>query len=136
VPQNTGRWGRADFDARIRFLPETKNGRARSLALRQDLIDVLRDLSCDTSWVFDVGIDHIFGGWSQACAKAGIDGRHIHDARHEALSRLAGANGFALTELQLFSGQRDLRTPSVRYAHGHASRLASRLDECFPLSRT
>lgn len=123
-------WDRIDFDARTGFLPETKNGRARKLALRQDLVDVLRDLPRNTPKVFDIGIDYIVGGWSKACAKAGINDLHIHDARHEALSRLAETGKFTLPELQLFSGHRDLRM-LMRYAHLCASRLASKLDECF-----
>lgn len=123
-------WDRIDFVARTAYLPETKNGRARKLALRQDLIDVLAGLPKDTAFVFDVGLDHIVGAWDKACAMAGIQDLRIHDCRHEALSRLAETGKFSIPELQVFSGHRDVRM-LMRYAHLCASRLAAKLDECF-----
>lgn len=123
-------WDRVDFQAKTAFLPETKNGRARKLALRQDLVELLQDLPRGTATVFAVGVDYLVGSWAKACAMAGISDLHIHDARHEALSRLAESGRFTLPELQVFSGHRDLRM-LMRYAHLCASRLAKKLDECF-----
>ncbi|WP_085318450.1 site-specific integrase [Derxia lacustris] len=123
-------WQHIDFDAKTAFLPETKNGRPRKLALREDLLELLRDLPRGTQRVFDMGVDYVVGAWSKACAIAGITDLRIHDARHEALSRLAESGKFTLPELQVFSGHRDLRM-LMRYAHLCSSRLARKLDECF-----
>ena len=123
-------WDRVDFVAKTAFLPETKNGRARKLSLRQHLVELLQDLPRDTATVFAVGVDYLVGSWTKACTMAGISDLHIHDARHEALSRLAESGKFTLPELQVFSGHRDLRM-LMRYAHLCASRLAKKLDECF-----
>ncbi len=123
-------WDRIDFEARTAYLPETKNGRARKLALRQDLIDILAELPKNTAFVFDVGLDHIVGAWDKACSMAGVQDLRIHDCRHEALSRLAETGKFSIPELQVFSGHRDIRM-LMRYAHLCASRLATKLDECF-----
>lgn len=123
-------WNRIDFEAKTAFLPETKNGRARKLALRHDLVELLQDLPRDTERVFAVGLDAVVGAWTKACLMAGVHDFHIHDARHEALSRLAESGKFTLPELQVFSGHRDLRM-LMRYAHLCASRLAHKLDECF-----
>jgi integrase len=123
-------WDRIDFEAKTAYLPETKNGRARKLALRQDLIDILAELPKNTAFVFDVGLDHIVGAWDKACSMAGIQDLRIHDCRHEALSRLAETGKFSIPELQVFSGHRDIRM-LMRYAHLCASRLAAKLDECF-----
>lgn len=123
-------WQHIDFDAKTAFLPETKNGRPRKLALREDLVELLRALPRDTARVFDVGVDYVVGAWSKACTMAEIADLRIHDARHEALSRLAESGKFTLPELQVFSGHRDLRM-LMRYAHLCSSRLAKKLDECF-----
>ena len=123
-------WDRIDFEAKTAFLPETKNGRARKLALRQDLVDLLQELPRDTERVFPIGLDYLVGAWSKACKLAQLEDLHIHDVRHEALSRLAETGKFTLPELQLFSGHRDLRM-LMRYAHLCASRLATKLDESF-----
>lgn len=123
-------WQYIDFDAKTAFLPETKNGRPRKLALREDLVELLRDLPRGTERVFDVGVDYVVGAWNKACTMAGITDLRIHDGRHEALSRLAESGKFTLPELQVFSGHRDLRM-LMRYAHLCSSRLAKKLDECF-----
>lgn len=123
-------WARVDFEAKTAFLPETKNGRARKLALRRDLLDALKQLPQDTEQVFAVGLDYLVGAWNKACAMAGIEDLRIHDCRHEALSRLAESGKFTIPELQVFSGHRDVRM-LMRYAHLCASKLASKLDECF-----
>ncbi len=73
--------------------------------------------------MFAVGVDYLVGSWAKACAMAEISELHIHDARHEAVSRLAESGRFTLAELQVFSGHRDLRM-LMRYAHLCASRLA------------
>jgi hypothetical protein len=123
-------WQYVDFDAKTAFLPETKNGRPRKLALREDLVELLRDLPRGTERVFDVGVDYVVGAWNKACTMAGITDLRIHDARHEALSRLAESGKFTLPELQVFSGHRDLRM-LMRYAHLCSSRLAKKIDDCF-----
>ncbi len=123
-------WDRIDFKAKTAFLPETKNGRARKLSLRQDLIEILAELPRDTPRIFDVGLDYIVGAWNKACGMAGIEDLRIHDCRHEALSRVAETGKFSIPELQVFSGHRDVRM-LMRYAHLCASKLASKLDECF-----
>lgn len=123
-------WDRVDLVARTAFLPETKNGRARKLALRSELCDVLEALPRDTERVFVVGLDYIVGAWDKACEMAKIDDLRIHDCRHEAISRVAETGKFSVSELQTFSGHRDLRM-LTRYTHLCASKLASKLDECF-----
>ena len=123
-------WKYIDFEARTAFLPETKNGRARKLSLRQDLIAMLSELPRNTQHVFELGVDYIVGAWTAACKAAGIEDLHIHDARHEGISRVAESGNFSLSDLQQFSGHRDLRM-LTRYTHLCASRLAGKLDECF-----
>ena len=131
-------WDNIDFDNQTAFLPETKNGRPRKLPLRQDIIALLRQLPRSTDAVFSITLDTLRQGWVRICtqtALTGADELHIHDLRHEAISRVADAGGklpggFSLVDLQAFSGHRDTRM-LLRYTHLCTPSLAKRLDEAF-----
>lgn len=131
-------WARVDLAAQTAYLPETKNGRARKLPLRSDLVLMLRQLPRTGELVFPIGVDGLRKAWSRMCEHAGLTGEHecrIHDLRHEAISRVAeaGSNtpgGFSLVDLQHFSGHRDIRM-LLRYAHLCTQSLAKRLDAAF-----
>jgi integrase len=131
-------WSRLDLEAQTAFLPDTKNGRARKLSIRMDLVRLLRQLPRDSDRVFPIAIDGLRNAWGRICTQAGLTGDHelrIHDLRHEAISRVAEASsntpgGFTLVDLQAFSGHRDTRM-LLRYAHLCAQSLAKRLDAAF-----
>lgn len=131
-------WANVDLDAQTAFLPETKNGRPRKLPLRSDLIELLRQLPRTSELVFEFSNDALRKAWKRMCECAELTGEldlHVHDLRHEAISRVAeiGSNtpgGFSLLDLQAFSGHRDVRM-LLRYAHLCAQGLAKRLDEAF-----
>jgi integrase len=127
-----------DFDEQPAFIAETKNGRPRKLALRQDLIQLLRQLPQATEAVFPMSIDAVRKAWCRICEAAklvGNDELRIHDLRHEAISRIADAGGklpggFSLADLQALSGHRDTRM-LLRYTHLCMPSLAKRLDLAF-----
>lgn len=131
-------WANVDLDSQTAFLPETKNGRPRKLPLRKDLVELLRQLPRTGERVFEFTNDALRKAWKRMCERAGLTGEfdlHVHDLRHEAISRVAeiGSNtqgGFSLLDLQAFSGHRDVRM-LLRYAHLSAQGLAKRLDEAF-----
>lgn len=131
-------WSRLDLETQTALLPETKNGRARKLSIRMDLVRLLRALPRTSDLVFPIGIDGLRKAWVRICERAGLTGDNelrIHDLRHEAISRVAeaGSNtpgGFTLVDLQAFSGHRDTRM-LLRYAHLCAQSLAKRLDVAF-----
>ncbi|RQS90440.1 hypothetical protein DF035_35080 [Burkholderia contaminans] len=62
--------------------------------------------------------------------RAGLIDLHIHDLRHEGISRVAETGQFSLVDLQAFSGHRDTRM-LLRYAHLCTRQLADRLDAAF-----
>lgn len=131
-------WANVDFDGQTAFLPETKNGRPRKLPLRKDIIALLRHLPRTTETVFPITLDTLRKSWGRICAQAELidaDDLHIHDLRHEAISRVADAGGrlpggFSLVDLQAFSGHRDTRM-LLRYTHLCMPSLAKRLDLAF-----
>lgn len=136
------KWSDIDFDKHTAFLPETKNGLPRTLALRSEMVRWLRDLPRTSEYVFSFSANYLRKAWKRICKAAGIpvDGDvserlRIHDLRHEAISRVAEAasktpGGIMLPDLQAFSGHRDLRM-LVRYLHLTPSGLAKRLDAAF-----
>lgn len=131
-------WSNINLDAQTAYLPETKNGRARKLPLRRDLVGMLRQLPRNGDLVFPLSVDGLRKAWARMCANAGLTGAtelRVHDLRHEAISRVAeaGSNtrgGFSLVDLQHFSGHRDVRM-LLRYAHLCTQSLAKRLDAAF-----
>lgn len=131
-------WDNVDFEAQTAFIPESKNGRPRKLALRSELIGHLRQLPRIGELVFPMSVDALRKAWARICQAAGLVGSdelHIHDLRHEAISRVADsggrlAGGFSLVDLQSFSGHRDTRM-LLRYTHLCMPSLAKRLDQAF-----
>lgn len=131
-------WSNVNLDTQTAYLPETKNGRARKLPLRRDLVEMLRQLPRNGELVFPVSVDGLRKAWARICSSAGLTSNaelRVHDLRHEAISRVAeaGSNtpgGFSLVDLQHFSGHRDVRM-LLRYAHLCTQSLAKRLDAAF-----
>jgi len=131
-------WSQLDLETQTALLPETKNGRARKLSIRRDLVKLLGALPRTSDHVFPIGIDGLRKAWTRISALAGLtedNELRVHDLRHEAISRVAeaGSNtpgGFTLVDLQAFSGHRDTRM-LLRYAHLCAQSLAKRLDAAF-----
>ncbi|WP_168795264.1 site-specific integrase [Paraburkholderia aromaticivorans] len=121
-------WNNVDFDERTAYLPETKNGKPRKLPLRLDLVNILKTLPRNDARVFPLGEDALKHAWSRMTERAGLADLHIHDLRHEGISRVAETGKFSLVDLQAFSGHRDTRM-LLRYAHLCAKQLAERLDE-------
>jgi integrase len=123
-------WDNVDFDERTAYLPETKNGKPRKLPLRADLIDIQATLPRADTRVFPLGEDALKHAWARMTERAGITDLHIHDLRHEGISRVAETGKFSLVDLQAFSGHRDTRM-LLRYAHLCTKQLADRLDQAF-----
>lgn len=123
-------WADINFERRSAYLAETKNGRPRKLPLREMLMQKLENLPRSGSRVFEMSEDLLRKSWSRIVTRAGIEDLHLHDLRHEAISRVAETSKFSLIDLQAFSGHRDVRM-LMRYAHLCTTQLASKLDEAF-----
>ncbi|WP_298139006.1 site-specific integrase [Acidiferrobacter sp.] len=122
------RWEHIDRGKRSAFLPETKNGFARSVPLSSAALAVLDSLPhCNDGSVFGMTENAITLAMKRACAKAKIAGLTFHDLRHEAVSRLFENTDLDAMEIARISGHRTLSMLS-RYTHLRAHRLAERLD--------
>src|SRR3546814_18019820 len=70
--------------------------------------------------------DYLKNAWQRMLATAGIEDLHLHDLRHEAISRIAETGKFSLVDLQSISGHLDVRM-LLSYSHLCSKKLANRL---------
>ena len=119
----------------VGHLPETKNGRARDIALRANVRAFLDQLPRTHERVFPMSLNQVRSAWNRICARAGIDDFHMHDLRHEATSRIVevarqAGSPLDVHELAAITGHRDLRC-LARYTNLCMGTMAMRLDELF-----
>ena len=121
-------WQHVDIKARTAHLEDTKNGESRTVPLSSRAVAVLKALPCTSKTngrVFPMTAAAVQLAWKRACRRAGIEGLHFHDLRHEATSRLAERLP-NLIELAAVTGHKDLRMLK-RYYHPRATDLAKKL---------
>jgi integrase len=128
-------WSNTHLAVRTAFFPETKNGRSRTVPLREYLVALLHRLPRIGDRVFPLSVDTLKGAWYRICERAGIPDLHLHDLRHEGISQIAEAGllagrPFTLRDLAAITGHRDVRCLS-RYENLCASKLALALDDVF-----
>ena len=118
-----------DFEARSALLRETKNGRSRNVPLNEIAMKALRALpETEDGRFFPVTPNALKLAWTRrVLPRAGIEGLHFHDLRHEATSRLAESGHYPLVELQAITGHRDVRM-LLRYSHLCVRKLAEKMD--------
>jgi len=124
-----GRWSHVDLARRTWFLPQTKNGRSRTVPLSPRALAILESLIYPA-------LDHgtpIIGmtpnalrlTWERLCKRTGVRDLHFHDLRHEAISRFF-ERGLSVPEVATISGHRDFRM-LARYTHLRAEDIARKL---------
>ncbi|HGF4016488.1 site-specific integrase [Burkholderia cenocepacia] len=146
-------WENVDLERRTAYLPDTKNGGARTVPLSTRATNILKVLP---SYIADETGERAVGpvfattamalrkGFTRAIERAQqqyaadceearkkplpgfLSDLHFHDTRHEAASRLADKLSNVL-ELSAVTGHRDLRMLK-RYYHPRAEDLAKKLD--------
>ncbi|HVI52076.1 MAG TPA: site-specific integrase [Candidatus Sulfotelmatobacter sp.] len=119
-------WRHVDLAQRTAHLPETKNGRGRTVPLSPRAAEALAALprSID-GLVFPVSLESLKHAWTRARDRAGLHHLHLHDLRHEATSRLAEA-GWNVLELAAVTGHQDLQMLK-RYTNLRAADLAKKM---------
>lgn len=116
-------WRDIDFENKIAFIKETKNGRPRSVALCQPVIEELqrlyqirdphKPLAFASRTAF--GRVDIKKAWQYALKQAAISNFRAHDLRHT-FATMAAAQGASNMELATATGHRTLQM-LLRYTH-------------------
>ncbi len=115
-----------DFDKRTLLIPESKNGRARTIPLSLPAIELLSKHSATDGRLFQTTANAFRLAWERVKRRAGIKDLHFHDLRHEAISRFF-EKGLSVPEVALISGHRDLRM-LLRYTHPMSEGILRKLD--------
>jgi integrase len=116
-------WKHIDFDNKIAYLKETKNGRPRSIPFSDLVIQELQKLyeSRNPQKPLVFASKTAFGrvdvkkAWQQALKRAGISGCRAHDMRHT-FATLAASQGASILELATAMGHRTL-SMLQKYTH-------------------
>lgn len=123
------RWEDVDLERRIAHLSITKNGESRDVPLSSRAVETLTGLMQQPDRhperVFPVSGNAIRLAWEHLRQRAGVGDLHIHDLRHEAVSRLF-EKGLDIMEVSTISGHKTL-TMLKRYTHLRAEDLVARL---------
>jgi len=119
-------WKHINLDTRVAHLPLTKNGESRDVPLSTPAVETLKSLQAGKDGrVFAVAPNAVRLAWERLVRRAGLADLHLHDLRHEAVSRLF-ERGFNVVEVSSISGHKELRMLQ-RYTHLRAADLANRL---------
>jgi integrase len=115
-----------DISKRSLLIPESKNGRARTIPLSIPALELLNAYAAREGRLFPISPNGFRLAWERVKRRAGIVDLHFHDLRHEAISRFF-ERGLSIPEVALISGHRDLRM-LLRYTHPFAERILKKLD--------
>ncbi len=115
-----------DFDKRTLLIPESKNGRARTIPLSIPAVELLSKHGATDGRLFPTTANAFRLAWERVKRRAGIADLHFHDLRHEAISRFF-EKGLSVPEVALISGHRDLRM-LLRYTHPMSEGILRKLD--------
>lgn len=118
-------WDNVNIEARTAFLPETKNGEARSVPLSGVAISILEGLPDPNGRVFKTTAYAIRMAFERALKRAEINDFRFHDLRHEATSRFF-EKGLNVVEVSSITGHKDLKMLNA-YTHLKAEDLALKL---------
>lgn len=119
-------WKHVDMKKQTAFLPETKNGEARTVPLSSTAMEVLKDLPRSMNGkAFGTTHEAIKQSFVRACKRADIKGLHFHDLRHEATSRLF-EKGLNPMQVSSITGHKTLQMLK-RYTHLRAEDLVKLL---------
>jgi integrase len=97
-------WANVDLEAQTAYLPETKNGRARKLALRSDLVKMLRQLPRTSELVFPIGVDGLRKAWLRICQKTGLTGSMSYVSMTCDMRRFVGCRSGKQHSRRIFFG--------------------------------
>lgn len=120
-------WDNINLKTRTVYLPNTKNGEARSVPLSPKALNILKSIPRNvTGSVFNMSPDSITRSMRTARQLAKINDLTFHDLRHEAISRFFEETDLDAMEIASISGHKTMQMLK-RYSHLRAHKLADRL---------
>lgn len=120
------RWEHVNLGRRTVYLPDTKNGHARTVPLSSAAVRVIEELPrCITGQVFPIKACSVVAAFTKATKRAKLDDFRFHDLRHTAVSSLAHKLPNVI-ELAAVTGHRSLAVLK-RYYHPDAHDLAMKI---------
>ncbi|MEY9462205.1 integrase [Bradyrhizobium ottawaense] len=120
------RWRDVDFTGSTVQILKTKNGHPRRIPLTPTAQRTLEAIPRrGTDKVFPITANAIRLAWERLRVRAGLRDLHLHDLRHEAVSRFFEM-GLSVPEVALISGHREPRMLS-RYTHLQPELVARKL---------
>jgi integrase len=120
------KWADIDREKRTLHIPETKNGRPRTIPLSSEALNIIDGLAQGTDRLFPLSANAVRLAWGRLVKRANVEDLHFHDLRHEAISRFFEM-GLSVPEVTLISGHRDVRM-LFRYTHLRAEDVAAKLN--------
>jgi len=119
-------WDQVNLEEQTAFIPITKNGQARTVPLSLAAIAILKALPRNLDGrVFPINGPALSAAIERARIKANLGDWHFHDARHQAITRLAEKLP-NLIELSAVSGHKSLAMLK-RYYHADPKLLAQKI---------
>lgn len=118
-------WRDIDFANSTVHILKTKNGHPRRIPL------TLQALSRRDERVFPTTANAVRLAWERLRTKAGLADLHLHDLRHEAVSRFFEL-GLPIPEVAMISGHRE---PRMLTPHSKTTDLAGPIPENFDVGR-
>lgn len=118
-------WRNVDLHRCTVFLPQTKNGHARTVPLSPLAAQVLHELPRLEDRCVPLSDNSVRLAFERLRRRAHIADLTFHDLRHEAVSRFVEC-GLSLAQVQMISGHRDLRM-LMRYTHLQTDDIVAKL---------
>lgn len=117
-----------DFKKRVMRIRKTKNKKGKIVPLSSEAVRILKSLPGQIDRpIFGIGNPDTFTHHiTAACKELGIEDLHLHDGRHEAVSRWVESGLFRDSEIMSMSGHTTLKSFMV-YVQINAENLAKRL---------
>ena len=121
-------WDCVFYDRRYVYIPLTKNGHPRNVPLSSKAVAILRQMETvrENAFVFNITSGSLDALFRKLKRRSLLENLHFHDARREALTRLAKI--YSPMELAKISGHRDLRILLNTYYAPTVEDLADKLE--------
>lgn len=119
------RWQHVELQRCTVFLPRTKSGHPRTVPLSPLAQKTLAEIPRTNERVLPLTANSVRLAFERIRNRARVDDLHLHDLRHECISRLV-ERGLTLFEVQQVSGHRTLEMLQ-RYVHLQVGSIVARL---------